>query len=65
MTRNRIKQTISLEERLHNMAEQARSNAQALPPGKERDSLMRKARHAEMTAHLDAWLSSPGLQPPK
>jgi hypothetical protein len=27
--------------------------------------LLRKARQAETAAHVDEWLSPPGLQPPK
>lgn len=31
----------------------------------ERDELLREARQAETTAHINEWLSSPGLAPPK
>jgi hypothetical protein len=34
-------------------------------PGAERDDMLRKARQAETAAHLDEWVNSPGLQPPK
>jgi hypothetical protein len=30
-----------------------------------RHDLERKARQAETAAHIDEWLKSPGLQPPK
>jgi hypothetical protein len=33
-----------------------------LPPGPERDALLKKTRQAEVT---EQWLSSPGWKPPK
>jgi hypothetical protein len=36
-----------------------------LPPGAEREDLLRKGSAADITAHIDDWLKSPGLQPPK
>lgn len=35
-----------------------------MPPGLERDLLLRKARQAETGAHMSEWLRSPGLKPP-
>ncbi|UPJ44965.1 hypothetical protein IVB40_13535 [Bradyrhizobium sp. 40] len=65
MQRRRFKQTLTLEERLLREAEQIALNAENLPPGTERETLLQKARHAKMAAHINEWLSSPGLQPPK
>jgi len=31
----------------------------------EQEDLLRKARQADTAFHMDEWLSSPGLQPPK
>jgi hypothetical protein len=31
----------------------------------KRETLLRKARPAETAAHMDEWLSSPGLQAPR
>jgi len=31
----------------------------------ERETLLRKARQAETAAHMDEWLSSPGLKAPE
>jgi hypothetical protein len=59
MERRRFKQTKSLEERLIMEARRAREEAERMPPGRERDLLMRKARHAESGAE---WLTSLGLQ---
>lgn len=65
MKRRRIKQTTSLEERLLRQAEQIRLQAEGMPPGQEREQLLKKARDADMGAHIEEWLRSPGLQPPK
>lgn len=42
-----------------------RHEAQALPGGPVRNDLLIEARHLEAAAHLDGWLNSPGLQPPR
>jgi hypothetical protein len=65
MLRRRFKQTKSLEERLAEEAKRLREEAKLLPPGAEREALLRKARQAETGSHMSEWLSSPGLQPPK
>ena len=65
MKRRRVKHEISFEERLAAEAKRLREQAEALPPGIERDELMRKARQAETASHMDEWLRSPGLQPRK
>jgi hypothetical protein len=65
MERRRIKQVASFEERLAELARRLREQAKTLPPGKERDGLMRRARQAETTSHLNAWLTSPGLASPR
>lgn len=63
--RNRRKNATSTSERLLESAAQARAEAAVLPPGHARRELLRKAREAETTAHLNDWLTSPGLQSPK
>ena len=60
-----IKQTISLKERLASFAKEVRTKASQLPPGVERDTLLKKASRADTAAHLEEWANSPGLQPPK
>jgi hypothetical protein len=65
MQRRRFKQTDTLEERLATEAKRLREQAKALPPGPDRDILLRKARQCETGSHMSEWLSSPGLQPPK
>jgi hypothetical protein len=62
--RRRFKQTVSLKDRLLAVSREALERAQALPPGKERDALLKLARRTKITAEFDDWLASPGLQPP-
>jgi hypothetical protein len=47
-------------------AEKSRLQARAatLPPGPQKDALLRKIRQLETASHTGEWLSSPGLQPP-
>lgn len=63
--RRRFKQKLSFQERLASFATDARRTASLLPPGAEKDELLRKARQADTAAHLNEWASSPGLQAPK
>ena len=63
--RRRFKQTVSLQDRISSFAETARKVAALLPPGAERDVLLRKARQADTASNLTDWVNSPGLQPPK
>jgi hypothetical protein len=65
MLRRRFKQALSPEERLAEEAKRLREEAKSLPPGAEREALLRKARQAETGSHMSEWLSSPGLRPPK
>ena len=46
-------------------AERLRAEAGKLRPGTQRRDLEKKARQAETAAHIEEWLKSPGLQPPK
>jgi hypothetical protein len=59
------KKLMTFPERLAKWAEGIRKQASQLPPGPERDALLKKARQTEIAAHLDEWANSPGLQPPK
>lgn len=65
MQRRRFKQTLILEARLADEAKRLRAEAKRLPPGAERDELIRKVRQAEIASHLNEWLTSPGLRPPE
>jgi hypothetical protein len=63
--RRRFKQDLTFKDRLTAWANEARVRAKKLPPGPERDAMIKKASQAEVAAHLDDWANSPGLQPPK
>ena len=65
MLRRRFKQTQSLEERLAEEAERLREEAKLLPPGAERETLLRKARQCDTGSHMSEWLRSPELRPPE
>jgi hypothetical protein len=55
----------SLQDRLALHALRLTEEAKALRPGPGRDDMMRRARHAETASHVNEWLLSPGLQPPR
>ena len=63
--RRRFKQKLSLQDRLALFAKASREKASLLPPGAEKDELLRKAQQADTAVHLNEWANSPGLQPPK
>ena len=65
MQRRRIKQTVSLEDRLAEEARYLREKARSLPPGIERDRAIRKARQCETGSHMSEWLRLPDLHAPK
>lgn len=58
----RIKQKMSLKDRLASFAEVTREKARRLRPGREQDDMLMRARHADTAAHIDDWANSPGLQ---
>jgi hypothetical protein len=62
--RRHVKKALSLQDRLASYAKSAREVAALLPPGAEKDELLRKARQADTAAHLNEWANSPGLQSP-
>jgi hypothetical protein len=64
--RRRFKHTKSFQVRLAEEAEQLKAAAEEQPLGSDaRELLLRRARQAETAAHIDTWLKSPRLQPPK
>ena len=64
-TGRRFNHSQSPTERLLEEAQNLRGEAQLLPYGPLRDAILKKARQTEAAAHMDGWLNSPGLQPPK
>jgi hypothetical protein len=61
--RRRFKQTVPLRDRLTMWANDVRGLAAELPPGPDREALLKKARQADTASHLEEWVSSPSLQP--
>jgi hypothetical protein len=64
MLRRRFVQSVSLQDRLAAFAEEARAKAVLMPPGPERDELLKKIRRVDIASHLDDWANSSGLRPP-
>jgi len=50
--------------RLANFAEEALKKASNLPPGSDREEMLKKVRQADIASHLDEWAHSRGPQPP-
>jgi hypothetical protein len=65
MERQSSKRTLPFSERCLQEAARLRAEAKNLQPGPERNALIKKARQADTAAHIDEWLRSPGLQPPR
>jgi hypothetical protein len=57
---SRFNQTAPLRDRIASFARMIREKASQLPPGKEQDDLLRRARLADMASHLDDETNSPG-----
>ena len=64
--RRRLNHIATFEERLAQEALKFKEAAKKQPNGSQaREQLLRRARQAETASHINQWLSSPGLQPPK
>jgi hypothetical protein len=55
----------AFEDRVSQAARELEEKAICLPPGPERDDLLRRARLMDVAKHIDKWLSSPGLRSPE
>lgn len=55
--RHRFKQSTSLQDRLASFAKQASEKATKLPPGPERENLLRKAHQAETASRVEEWVA--------
>lgn len=62
--RRRFEQFDPLDKRLAEQAERLRKEARGIPPGIEREKLIRRAKQAETASHINEWLTSPGLRAP-
>ena len=60
--RRRFKHQLTPHNRLSAWSKKVEADAQKLPPGPERDALIKKAQQADIAHHLDDWAKSPGLQ---
>jgi hypothetical protein len=64
--RSRIRHKLTFEERLAEEAKRYREAAEKeLPGSMARELLLRRARQAETASHMNDWLRSPALSPPK
>lgn len=62
--RRRFKQSLTLKDRLALFAKKASEEAMKLPPGPERESLLKKARQAETATRVDEWATDCGQPKP-
>jgi hypothetical protein len=62
--RRRVKQTVSLRDRVADYAKSLRDKASSMPPCETREDLLKRAHKADVAVQLEAWISSPGLRPP-
>jgi hypothetical protein len=65
MERRSFKPSAPLDQRLEEQAKRLRKGAKGILPGVEREKLIRLARQAETAAHIQQWITSPGLQAPR
>jgi hypothetical protein len=65
MQRRRFKHILTFPDRLENEAKALEEKAREMPPGIEREIVLRKARQVETALRINEWLSSPGLRSPK
>jgi hypothetical protein len=63
--RRRFKLKQTFEDRLASYAASARRVAALLPPGGEKEELLRKAKQADTAVRLNAPWAPPGLEAPK
>lgn len=65
MKRRRFKQQITLEDRLVAWARQIRARAARFPARPDREAVLKKTSQADVASHLNDWVNSAELQPPK
>jgi hypothetical protein len=63
--RRRVEHQFTLQDRIVAWAKKVREQAAILPPGPDREMLLKKARQAEAAMHLNDWASAPELKPLK
>jgi hypothetical protein len=55
----------TFDERLNAEKVRLQAKLECANPGPQRDALERKLRQLETALHIDSWVSSAGLHPPK
>jgi hypothetical protein len=63
LKRRHVRHQSTLQDRVIAWAKDVRDQAAALPPGPDRDMLLKKVRQAETALHLDGRTNSPEPQP--
>jgi len=56
---------LSPEQKWREQSEAFKREAEKLPYGKECEQLLLRARQLETASHINEWVSSPGLSPPR
>jgi hypothetical protein len=64
MERRRIYHKASFHDRLAQEAQRLKEQAKKLPPGEDREVLLRRIRQVETALNINGWLLSPGLRRP-
>jgi hypothetical protein len=57
--------TTSFDARLRQQKQRLEAEAAKAAPGPVRDGLLKRLRQLDVAAHLNEWLSSPGLRAPR
>lgn len=66
MERRRVDKQLTFKQQLAAEAMRFREAAEKEPPGTMgRELLLRRVRQAETASHINDWLTSPGLTPPR
>ena len=65
MLEPRRRKFLSLKDRLALYANEVRGRANLLPPGNEKDALLKKADQADTLSDPDDWTRSPASREPK
>ena len=56
---------LPFDQRLMQEALRIHEQLKSMPAGKNRELLVRKARQLETASHVNEWILSPGLKPPR
>jgi hypothetical protein len=56
---------VTVQQKWHDDSEAVKAEAEKLPHGIERESLVRHARQLHTASRINEWLTSPELKPPQ